>query len=212
MRGGRAIGARSRRFIQVSYRREVKTMTEKPRLVNVTMVRRNLDKLPNYPVPRPYKVRLFQPGDERAFNDIWLAADCFGQAHADLFQGEFGKNLTAVPERMFFLLDGAGKPVGTATAWFNDNFEGQRWGVVHWVAIRPELQGKGLAKPLMSAVMAKLKALGHDRAFLITQTVRLNALNLYLGLGFEPFIKTDQDKASWKEINANLAKVKRKKK
>jgi GNAT superfamily N-acetyltransferase len=184
-------------------------MTDKPKLVNVTMVRDNLENLPDFPLPRPYEVRLFQPGDDKAFNDIWMAADCFGQARPDLFEREFAANLSAVPPRMFFVVDAAGKAIGTATAWFNDNFDGKPYGVVHWVAMKPESQGKGLSKPLMAAVLKRMKELGHDRAYLITQTVRLTAINLYLGLGFKPLIKTDEDKASWKEINANLAKMKR---
>jgi len=181
-------------------------MSEKPKLVNITMVRDNLDDVRDYPLPRPYKIRLYRPGDEKAFDEIWLAADEFGQARTGLFQAEFGGKLDEVPRRMFFILDGAGKPVGTATAWFNDKFDydGKPYGVVHWVAIVPDQQGKGLAKPLMSTVLKRMKELGHVRALLVTQTVRLAAINLYLGFGFKPLVKNADDARAWREVRDAL--------
>lgn len=179
------------------------------KLINVTMVRSSLDNLPDFPLPRPYQLRLFQPGGERAFDDIWVAADECGQAHAGLFAEEFAARIADVPARMHFLVDESGRPVGTATAWYNPDFQGARWGNVHWVAIKPEAQGKGLAKPLMAAVLKRIKALGDTRAYLITQTVRLTAIRLYMDLGFEPLIKTAEDQEHWRGIHENLAKRKR---
>ena len=170
-------------------------MSKAPELVNITMVRETLDGVPDLPVPAPYSLRNWRPGDEAAFDDIWLAADCFGQAKRGLFQTEFAANIDAVPERMFFLVDGKGRPVGTATAWWRTDFgePGENWGVVHWVAVIPEAQGKGLSKPLMTAVLHRMKSLGHERACLVTQTVRLTAISLYKSLGFAPFIRNEAD-------------------
>ena len=184
-------------------------MSEKPRLVNITMVRENLDDLPEYELPKPYSFRLYQAGDEKTFDDVWIAADKEGQAREGLFEREFRANIDAVGERMCFLLDGEGRPVGTGTAWFNDDFEGTRWGVVHWVAMVPPHQGRALAKPLMSVILKRLGELGHDRVYLVTQTVRLPAINLYFGFGFEPFVKTPQDRENWRKVRENLAKLSR---
>jgi GNAT superfamily N-acetyltransferase len=183
-------------------------MAAKPELVNITMVRETLEDLPDYPLPRPWSIRLYEAGDDAAFDDIWVAADENGQAHPGLFAVEFTPRIADVPARMHFLLDEKGRAVGTATAWSNDSFEGGSWGNVHWVAIKPEAQGKGLAKPLMAAVLKRLKALGHTRAYLVTQTVRLTAISLYLDLGFKPLAKTDEQKAHWKGVHEKLAKRK----
>jgi len=72
-----------------------------------------------------------------------------------------GGGLGEVGERMFFLLDGDGVPVGTATAWFEPTAEGAPRGVgpvgrVHWLSIVPAAQGRGLAKPLLGAVLSTL--------------------------------------------------------
>jgi len=183
-------------------------MPEK-KLVNVTMTRANLDDIPQYPLPEPYTIRLYREGDEAEFERIWLSADVQGQAYRGLFEKEFRGRIDQVPARMLFLADGRGEPAGTATAWFNDDWEGGRWGVVHWVAIHPAHQGKGLSRPLMTRVLERMKELGHDRAYLITQTVRLPAINLYLSFGFEPFIKTAEDEKNWREVRENLARISR---
>lgn len=179
-------------------------MSDKPKLVNVTMVRPHLDHIAEHKPPRPYTIRPYKDGDDREFDRIWIAADTFGQAQPDLFEKEFGANREAVAERMFFICNGDRSPVGTATAWFNDDFQGERCGLVHWVAILPEHQGKGLSKPLMSVVLRRLAQLGHKRACLITQSARLVAIRLYLGFGFAPFMKTAEDAETWREIRANL--------
>jgi len=170
-------------------------MPEK-KLVNVTMTRANLDDIPQYPLPEPYTIRLYREGDEAEFERIWLSADVQGQAYRGLFEKEFRGRIDQVPARML-------------TAWFNDDWEGGRWGVVHWVAIHPAHQGKGLSRPLMTRVLERMKDLGHDRAYLITQTVRLPAINLYLSFGFEPFIKTDEDEKNWREVRENLVGFRR---
>ncbi len=179
-------------------------MSERPRLVNITMVRRHLTRFLRCAPPAPYSIRLFREGDERAFDEIWLAADTDGQAERGLFEREFGAKIEHIPERMFFAVDEGGEPAGTATAWFNDDWNGGRWGHVHWVAVKPEHQGRGLARALMSRVMEQLAALGHDRAYLVTQTVRLRAVGLYLSFGFEPFIKTPEDQFHWQEVREGL--------
>ena len=184
-------------------------MPEKPKLVNITMARANLDDIPECPLVEPYALRLYREGDGDAFDDIWTSADDHGQAYRGLFEKEFRANIDEVPGRMYFLLDGGGEPVGTATAWFNNDWEGGRWGVVHWVGIKPAHQGRGLARPLMAQVLKRFGELGHERAYLITQTLRLPAINLYTSFGFEPFITTAEDKSNWREVRENLAALRR---
>jgi GNAT superfamily N-acetyltransferase len=182
-------------------------VTEKPRLVGITMVRETLDDIPEFALPPGHSFRLYTEGDEKTFDDVWLDADALGQAEPGLFEKEFRANIGAVPERMYFVVGPDGTAIATATAWFNDDFEGARWGVVHWVAVRRAYQGRGLSKPLISRVLSRMKELGHDKAYLITQTARLPAISLYMKFGFEPFIKKAEDAGNWKEVRANLAKA-----
>jgi len=84
------------------------------------------------------------------------------------------------------------------------------YGLVHWVAIVPEEQGKGLANPLMMAVCNRLKELGYNRAYLNTSTARLPAVSLYLNFGFMPEINNDRDKQVWEHVFTILKESKQK--
>jgi GNAT superfamily N-acetyltransferase len=105
-----------------------------------------------------------------------------------------------LPERQLFLLDCEGVAVGTATAWFNNDYRGEKCGRIHWVAIVPEHQGRGLSKPLLSAACRRLEELGHHKAYLVTSSVRIPAISLYLRFGFAPDVRSDEDKKVWNEI------------
>lgn len=51
------------------------------------------------------------------------------------------------------------------------------------MAVAPEFQGRGLAKPLLRAVLLRLKQLGHDEVVLATQSTRLAAIRLCESFG-----------------------------
>jgi GNAT superfamily N-acetyltransferase len=99
------------------------------------------------------------------------------------------------------LLSPDGAPIGTATAWFDKQYRGQEWGRLHWVAILPAWQGRGLGRPLLSVACARLQALHPDRAYLRTAPQRLAAIHLYLAFGFVPAIRTREDAQSWERIH-----------
>ena len=108
--------------------------------------------------------------------------------------------LRALRRRQCYLLAPTGEVVGTGTAWFNNNLEGARWGRVHWLAIMPEFQGRGLAKPLMTSICRRLRELGHEHVYLSTSTARRAAIGLYLKFGFAPVIRSEEDGAAWREV------------
>ena len=56
----------------------------------------------------------------------------------------------------------------------------------HWVSVRREYQGRGLAKPLISHVLEIMRGLGYTRAKIPTQTTTWLACKVYLDLGFLP--------------------------
>src|SRR5262245_12042925 len=160
------------------------------RHVRLTMVRENWDRLPDFSLPAGYSVRWYQSGDERHWVEIHVAADTHNFITPELFEREFGGAKDALKDRQCFLCDANERVIGTATAWFNDNFNGCSSGRVHWVAIVPEQQGRGLAKPLMTVVCRRLENLGHTRAYLTTSSARIAAINLYCAFGFLPMIRS----------------------
>ena len=109
-------------------------------------------------------------------------------------------------QRQCYLLAPTDEVVGTGTAWFNNNLEGARWGRVHWLAIIPEFQGRGLAKPLMTSICRRLGELGHEHVYLSTSTARPAAIGLYLKFGFAPLIRSEEDAAVWREVLPSVAR------
>lgn len=164
------------------------------------MVRGNLENLPEFVFPPGLSLRWYRPGDEALWRQIHLAADHLNRITSDLFLQQFGSDTALLTQRQCYLFGGEGEAIGTGTAWFDDQFEGARYGRVHWIAIVPGYQGRGLGKPLLAAVCQRLRQLGHDRAYLSTSTARLPAIKLYLRFGFAPLIRSEAEDAFWRGI------------
>lgn len=173
--------------------------------VNVYMVCPTLAAWPAYPLPAPYSLRWYQPGDDATWFAVQRASEKFATINDTLHAREFGTDPAPLAQRQAFLLDGDGVPIGTASAWWDAQWQGLAWGRIHWVAIVPAYQGRGLAKPLLAAVMARMAGLGHERAYLVTSTGRLPALRLYLQFGFRPWLATPPDHAAWDPVRPLLA-------
>jgi len=163
-------------------------------------LREHLDDIPQFALPPGYLLRGFQPGDEERWFRLQAAGDHLNEITRDLFQRQFGADETLLAERQYYLTDAGGSAIGTGTAWFNDNFQGEKFGRVHWLAVLPEHQGRGLGKALLTSLYRRLRELGHERAYLTTETVRLAAISLYLRFGFEPLIRGEAEHALWERI------------
>jgi GNAT superfamily N-acetyltransferase len=174
------------------------------RNVYIHMERDHLGDIPSCPLPEGYSFRWYAAGDEQAWTDIHLRAEQFAEITADVHAREFGRDVALLASRQCFLLDARQSPIATATAWFDDDYYGRRYGRVHWVAVVPEHQGLGLSKPLIRIVLQRMVALGHDRAYLRTSTARLPAVNLYARFGFRPSLRTAEHFSIWKQLNAYL--------
>ena len=178
----------------------------RPPHASVTMVRGDLEGLPRHAVPDGYAIRPYARGDELAWVRIQSAADAYNVIVADLFRAQFGDDTAELGRRLFMLeaptaaAVGSGTAIGTAAAWFGGARRDPEVGRVHWVAIHPAHQGRGLAKPLLSRVCLALRDLGHERAFLTTSTARVPAIALYLRFGFVPEIGGPADAAAWQGL------------
>jgi len=172
--------------------------------ITVNMIRPTLDDLPVCPIPAGFSLRTYLPGDEAAWVAIHLEADRWNRVTLNTFQKEFGVDPAPLTARQFYLCDAADQPIGTATGWANDNYRGAAWGRIHWVALLPAYHGRGLAKPLLAAACWRMRELGHDKAYLVTSTARIPALNLYRSFGFEPEIRSAEDEAAWAAVRSYL--------
>ncbi len=109
-----------------------------------------------------------------------------------------------MPRRCFLVTDARGLGVGTISAWYLRDFRGQEYGLVHWVAVRPAAQGKGVGKAMLSAAL-RVMAQWHDRAMLITSIERVGAIKLYLDFGFLPDLSNPAGHAQWLALAETLA-------
>jgi GNAT superfamily N-acetyltransferase len=176
----------------------------------VWMIRENLEDLPSFPVLAPFSIRWYQTGDRQVWEDIQQRCEFdprpFPKA---MFDRGFGMDPGALPQRQLFLFDALQKPIGTATAWLDETFDGKLYGRIHWVAIVQEYQGRGLAKPLMSVTCSRLRELGHQRACLKTATGRIPAISLYMKFGFVPLIRNGDEEADWRGVIEKLKEQRR---
>ena len=168
------------------------------------MRRERLDDVPQYELPQPYAVRWYRPGDEEIWTDIWRRCERYREITPELFADEFGTDAEFLGQRQCYLLDGEGTAIGTATAWLPAEGYDSTCGRVHWVAIVPEMQGRGLSKPLMTIVLNRMRQLGYRRAVLTTESPRTVAIRLYLNLGFLPDIRSRRQLLTWREIRRRI--------
>jgi GNAT superfamily N-acetyltransferase len=166
----------------------------------IIMSRDNWDGLPHFDLPAGYTFRWYQPGDEETWVRVQAAAERLIPITLELYRESFGADPAPLMARQFFILDEKGEPIATSTAWFDDVHHDPQCGRVHWVAIVPEKQGLGLAKPLLSMTCERLRELGNERAYLATSSMRIPALNLYRLFGFQPVLNSDTDRATWEEV------------
>jgi len=164
---------------------------------------RNLTGLPEHPLPSGYRLRLMNPVDVKHWVAVQQAAEPFLTMSEKWFWQEFGKPAGLAWERCFLLQIDEGTPVGTITAWTDSAWDGQVRGRIHWLAVRPEWQGRGFAKPMVSMALELLRQF-HDSVYLMTQPERLVAIRLYLGLGFEPVIRGDDECGVWRGVRGQL--------
>lgn len=171
--------------------------------LNVKMIRENLDGIPEYNLPAGYSIRWYQVGYEEHWQKVQSLADKYNRVTPDLFQEQFGTNIQLLTERQCFLCDGKDNIIGTASAWL-DNPDKKSLGRIHWLAIVPHQQGKGLAKPLLTIICKRLKELGHSKTYLTTQTLRIPAINLYAKFGFVPVIDSNSDRGIWEKLQKHI--------
>ncbi len=155
------------------------------------MIKTDTGEYPKYELPDGYSFAFYKAGDEEKWAALWCALGQFETVEAGLrlFQKEFLEGYAIRPEdRMLFAVDPQGEYVATAALWTGD-FLGTEHPRVHWVAVSDACAGKGIAKALLSRVMALYNDLGYkDFLFLRTGTWNYPAIGIYKKFGFSPYL------------------------
>ncbi|MBV7328265.1 GNAT family N-acetyltransferase [Chloroflexi bacterium TSY] len=101
-------------------------------------------------LPQRYRMRHYCDGDGPAWLSLIRAAEPFLVIQDNLFQTAFANGPDALPDRMILIESEAGEIIGTTTAWWRDDWrKSGEWGQIHWVAVHPDHQKRGLSKPMM---------------------------------------------------------------
>lgn len=168
--------------------------------LRLELVRPELCSLPDIRWPGGYSARWFAPGDVVHWLRIHHDAEPFDEITPDVFLREFGTDFTGLAGRQCYLLDPAGRVVGTGTAWDARDEAGDLWGSVFWLAVLRTHQGRGLGHPLLAFVLHRLRELGHTRARVLTSTGRPAAVGLYLKAGFQPKVRSAAERERWHDM------------
>ena len=134
----------------------------------LAMVRPHMNDIPQFAFPDGFSGRPMLAGEGALWTDIQRDAEPYHAISDDLFALNFGADLAATTWRCFFIVDSRGVAAGTLSAWYDRNFKGGDWGRIHWVAVRPAYQRRGLARAALTFAMGRL-AQWHARAMLTTE-------------------------------------------
>lgn len=182
-------------------KQKIESAPRRSNRTSVTMIRPHMNDIPDAPFPSEYGIRPMTLDDIGLWTDIQYDAEQYIEITDRLFYSQFDSDLHAVSRRCFIVTDLRGVGVGTISAWYNRDFKGEDYGQIHWVAIRPSHQGKGLGKAAVSYAMKKL-AQWHDRCYLSTATERVAAISLYLSFGFLPDVGEVSAREAWTTFNS----------
>lgn len=143
-----------------------------------------------YSLPEGFQFAFYQEGDEQHWAEIETSVSEFEDVAQALayFERNYAPYPKALKERMLFVTNASGEKIATCSAWWKETSNGERFPLLHWVAVKPEYQGKGIAKAMVSHTLVILEKLEHASPlpiYLHTQTWSHPAIRLYQKLGFE---------------------------
>ncbi|MCA9765294.1 MAG: GNAT family N-acetyltransferase [Carnobacterium sp.] len=139
-------------------------------------------------LPQGFDFVFYQEGDEVEWAAIETAVSEFEDTVQALtyFGEKFAPHLKELKKRMLFVVNSSGEKIGTCSAWWKEAPNKDRYPLVHWVAVKPGYQGKGIAKAMLTHTLTLLQDLEHTSPiYLHTQTWSLVAIQLYQHFGFD---------------------------
>ncbi len=167
------------------------------------MVRAHLRDIPQAAFPPGFDIRPMRRDEGPLWADVQRDAEELFPIPDDLFAREFGYDPPGVEQRCFFVTNHKGAAVGTVSSWYGGRDNGPEWGRIHWVAVRPVYQGRGLGRASLSYALNRMSE-WHEQAWLATSTARLPALKMYLDFGFVPDLSPPNAADAWRAVQAFL--------
>lgn len=150
------------------------------------MIRPHTIPLLSVPLSDGFHFSSYQAGDEADWAAIETAVLEFDHEEDALryFAKAFAPYPKELSQRMLFVENEVGEKVATCTAWWK-LVNGERLPILHWLAVKPPFQGKGLAKALVAKTIELFTEMEPAQdSYLHTQTWSHDAVHLYEKFGF----------------------------
>lgn len=138
------------------------------------------------PPPEGVRLRGYEPGDEAAWAALEYKIGDFtspGEARR-YFQKAYGSRPEELAGRCVFAVDGRDRVLGTCIAWRDCGADGGEVASLHWLAVSPEEQGRGLGRALFRRALSIFRERGESPIYIHTQPWSWKALRLYVREGF----------------------------
>ncbi|MBN2852376.1 MAG: GNAT family N-acetyltransferase [Clostridia bacterium] len=145
-------------------------------------------------LPEGFQFVFFTSGDEKDWAAIETSVLEFEDEKKALeyFSKSYLPHIEDLEKRTVFVENSYGEKIATFTAWHSE-IEGKSYPFVHWVACKPEYQGRGIGKALIAyGVSLMIHLDGVVNMYIPTQTWSHRAIRLYQWAGFR--ILLDQKK------------------
>ena len=172
----------------------------------VFLIRNNKIPLKVCLLPNNFFFRTYQKGDEKNWFKLFSKTNLTNNVNISIFNEYFYSDEDLLKERQFYIIEKVPnqKIVGTATAWFNNNFHGEKVGRLHWLSIDPNYQKKQLGTALVYHCCKQLIKHNYKKTYLRTYSFRIQAIDLYLKFDFSPFIRLESDLEIWNKIQLRI--------
>ncbi len=126
-------------------------------------------------------------------------------ADGEWFRKTFSSDPAYDPADMIVVCRGR-EPVAAAAAWTRE-WKGRSVGLVHWVGVDPDCRRRGVGRALVLCVLRRLREKGFREAILLTEDYRIQALGLYLSLGFRPVDLHWTHRLRWRRVRRKVAEM-----
>ena len=154
--------------------------------LDVLMHRKRGTPIPKFSLPEGFSFSDYKKGDEDAWAEIETSVLEFDSKEEALsyFKEDYLSMVSEVERRCLFIENSKGEKVATAMAWWAySDIRRDPW--VYWIAVKPDYQGFGLGKAVVSAILHRMLNIEGDRDFYLhTQTWSYKAITIYKKMGF----------------------------
>lgn len=160
-------------------------------------------KLPEIELPPGYRLRQLEEADMLSYLTLREKTGFGGWTLQDVQRAM----QNALPGG-FFVVEylPEGSIVASAIANHSPSPHHPNGGVLDWLMADPGHTGKGLGRAVTIAVTRLLIERGYRRIYLLTDDWRIPALKIYLQLGWQPLILSEEMQARWNHVKKSLEK------